>query len=180
MRPKIIPGQWKKGPRIGKERKERKIFRAVKDAPSFCPILSLFVFHLPFLSPFVFSSYDRVAFFSLCGYFMEGPAPLSLGRSMGPSAYSCWAMDAPRGHQRSRLAAGSWPALAAGRAGRGGAGRARIGGRGAGSGHFWAQPANLISTPSQLLPLSSGLDRLRTCCHEFGLANILLLFSSAG
>jgi hypothetical protein len=30
----------------------------------------------------------------------------------------------------------------------------------------------LKSTPSQLLPVSSGFDRLQTCCHEFGLANI--------
>jgi hypothetical protein len=34
----------------------------------------------------------------------------------------------------------------------------------------------LKSTPSQLLPLSLGFDRLQTCCHEFGLANILLFF----
>jgi hypothetical protein len=34
----------------------------------------------------------------------------------------------------------------------------------------------LKSTPSQLLPVSSGFDRLQTCCHEFGLANILFYF----
>ena len=34
----------------------------------------------------------------------------------------------------------------------------------------------LKPAPSQLLPVSSGFDRLQTCCHEFGLTNILLFF----
>ena len=38
----------------------------------------------------------------------------------------------------------------------------------------------LKSAPSQLLPVFSGFDRLQTCCHEFGPANTLYNFSSAG
>ena len=38
----------------------------------------------------------------------------------------------------------------------------------------------LKSAPSQLLPVFSGFDRLQTCCHSFGPANILYFFSSAG
>ena len=36
------------------------------------------------------------------------------------------------------------------------------------------------SAPSQLLPVFSGFDRLPTCCHSFGPANILYFFPSAG
>ena len=39
----------------------------------------------------------------------------------------------------------------------------------------------LKSAPSQLLPVFSGFDRLPTCCHSFGPANILyVFFPSAG
>jgi hypothetical protein len=38
----------------------------------------------------------------------------------------------------------------------------------------------LKSAPSQLLPVFSGFDRLQTCCHYVGPANILFFFSSAG
>jgi hypothetical protein len=34
--------------------------------------------------------------------------------------------------------------------------------------------------PSQLLPVFSGFDRLQSCCDQFGPANILYIFSSAG
>jgi hypothetical protein len=34
----------------------------------------------------------------------------------------------------------------------------------------------LKSAPSQLLPVFSGFDRLQTCCHSFGLTNILFFF----
>jgi hypothetical protein len=37
----------------------------------------------------------------------------------------------------------------------------------------------LKSAPSQLLPGFPGFDRLQTCCHSFGPANILLFFPSA-
>ena len=38
----------------------------------------------------------------------------------------------------------------------------------------------LESAPSQLLPVFSGFNRLQTCCHSFGPANILHIFLSAG
>jgi hypothetical protein len=38
----------------------------------------------------------------------------------------------------------------------------------------------LKSAPSQLLPVFSRFDRLQTCCHSFGPANVLRCFSSAG
>ena len=47
-----------------------------------------------------------------------------------------------------------------------------------GSGDFSAQPAKI--RPPQLLPVFPGFDRLQTCCHSFGPANILYFFSSAG
>ena len=34
----------------------------------------------------------------------------------------------------------------------------------------------LKSAPSQLLPVFPGFDRLQTCCHSFGLADILPFF----
>jgi hypothetical protein len=38
----------------------------------------------------------------------------------------------------------------------------------------------LKSAPSQLLPVFSGFHRLQTCCDQFGPADILYFFSSAG
>jgi hypothetical protein len=49
---------------------------------------------------------------------------------MGPSTYSCWAMDAPRGPQRPGLAMGSGRGRASGRAGQGVAGQPSPGGSG--------------------------------------------------
>jgi hypothetical protein len=82
-----------------------------------------------------------------------GGGPLSLGRSMGPSAYSCLAMDAPRGPQRPGLTTGSGGAGL--RAGQGGAGQPSPGEQEAGrQGEARAQAGPLHTRGS--VPLTLG------------------------